>query len=382
MDQILLCSNHIPMVTSINNSFIKKHMLHANGSYVKVYLYLSMCIQYRESNLSISSLADQMENTEKDILRAITYWEKQNLLYVTRDASGTITGIDMINPDLQTEDTGFSSNAMPVSYPDNDMEEMESALQAADIENTVSQEDESSASFTTDIHVTAEQIDRLAQNEDFSWVCLIVESYLERPIKPNEVQLLTYLFDELHFSKELLLHLYEYCISLGKTNVKYVQAVALSWAENGVTTTAQAEEFCVSYNSTFHTIAKTLGLGRSLASIERRYADRWLNEWHMDLAVVIEACNRTLLSIQKADFKYIDGILTNWHNANVHTLQDVATADEAYNRQKKAQAQNKANAKPKAPANTAKVGNQFQSFQQRDTSKKEMDELEKILLNR
>ena len=77
MDHILLCTNHIPLTTSIHNSFIEDYMLEANGSYVKVYLYLAKCIQYGESGLSISSLADRMDNTDKDILRALLYWEKK-----------------------------------------------------------------------------------------------------------------------------------------------------------------------------------------------------------------------------------------------------------------------------------------------------------------
>lgn len=52
-------------------------MLSANGSYVKVYIYLAKCIQAGEKNLSVSSLADKMDNTEKDILRALNYWEKK-----------------------------------------------------------------------------------------------------------------------------------------------------------------------------------------------------------------------------------------------------------------------------------------------------------------
>ena len=66
MDHILLCTNHIPPITTIYNSFIEDYMPAANGSYVKVYLYIAKCLQAKESNFSISSLADQLENTEKD----------------------------------------------------------------------------------------------------------------------------------------------------------------------------------------------------------------------------------------------------------------------------------------------------------------------------
>lgn len=79
MDTILLCSGYLPSTTFIHNTFIEDYMLSANGSYVKVYIYLAKCIQAGENNLSISSLADKMDNTEKDILRALNYWEKTTL---------------------------------------------------------------------------------------------------------------------------------------------------------------------------------------------------------------------------------------------------------------------------------------------------------------
>ena len=236
------------------------------------------------------------------------------------------------------------------------------------------------ASSSQEISVTEEQVLRLSKNEDFSWICLIVENYLKRTLKTAEVQLLTYLFDTLHFSKELLLHLYEYCCSLDKTNVKYVQAVALSWAEQNITTPEQAQRQTALYSTAHSTIAKALALGRPLAKIECEYAVRWQNLWHMDLAVILEACNRTMLAIQKADFKYIDGILSNWHRENVHTLQDIQACDERHQQRKAvSQSQNNTGTSSK---NTMPKKTQFQSFQQRDTSKAEIDELEKKLLTR
>lgn len=407
MDQILLCSNHIPLTTSINNSFIQNYMLDANGSYVKVYLYLSMCIQSGEKNLSISSLADKMENTEKDILRALRYWEKRGLMVLQRDVSGvTITGIEIINPDNLTQAKETRLPEQTITETDTPGQTTieastqnsagQTSAKASAASQPVSASDEAAASgfenpldepaASTEIPkaelqeftVTEEQTQRLAANEDFSWTCLIVESYLERPLKTTEVQLLTYLFDNLKFSKDLLLHLYEYCCSLGKTNVRYVQAVALSWAEHNITTPEQAKEHSLSYNTAHTAIAKSLALGRPLAKIERTYVDRWQNQWHMDLAVILEACNRTMLSIQKADFKYVDGILSKWHESNVHTLQDVHVCDEAHNRRKAQKQQTAAAVEKTASAKRT----QFQAFQQRNTSREEIDELEKMLLTR
>ena len=402
MEQILLCSDQTPLTTSIYNSFIQNYMPDANGSYVKVYLYLSMCIQSGEKRLSVASLADMMENTEKDIIRALHYWEKKGLMVLQKDNStNQITHVELCNPDARTgpenspgkESISYQSDReyMPEkeSLPEEKTPSAGQKTQDASNTNTSAgetsaNEDEAetaaTASSVQEISVTEEQVLRLSKNEDFSWICLIVENYLKRTLKTTEVQLLTYLFDTLHFSKELLLHLYEYCCSLDKTNVKYVQAVALSWAEQNITTPEQAQRQSALYSTAHSAIAKTLALGRPLAKIECEYAARWQNVWHMDLAVILEACNRTMLAIQKADFKYIDGILSNWHKENVHTLQDIQACDERH-QQRKAASRNQ-NDTSTSGKNTMQKKTQFQSFQQRDTSKAEIDELEKKLLTR
>lgn len=459
MDNILLCSNHIPLVTSIHNTFIEKYMLRANGSYVKVYLYLSKCIQAGQDDLSISSLADQMENTEKDIIRALNYWEKQGLLRITRSEDGSdILGIDVLNPDELVTDTaapmtGSASHTESTMTPIMKSSGRAEAVTGTSVRGSTGKADASksveaeAASNGTAKHVssktaaspkqsdtsaavtasgtqtdtpvppadsavqtgrhtspadsaeqagrhtspaaskaagsttasadklpaptvTTEQMNRLAGNDDFCWTCDIVESYLRHPIKPKELEFVTYLYDTLHFSSELILHLYEYCIGLGKTNISYIQTVALAWDEKGVKTTEDAQNASMEYNATYTAISKSMALGRTLAAIEREFVDRWQNQWQMDLSVILEACNRTMLKLQHGDFKYADGILERWYRTGVHTLQDVHKADENFAREKAAKRQ----------AAAAQHGNKS-GMVQHGLSRKEADALEKQLLH-
>ena len=381
MDNILLCSNHIPLVTSIHNTFIEKYMLHANGSYVKVYLYLSKCIQAGEEDLSISSLADQMENTEKDVIRALNYWEKQGLMRLTRGEDGEeILGIDVLNPDetlsAQEESRSFadlsagngdttgtsakrsSSNKDTHSSLETAASDSHSATDASTDNDAKASEQKTEHSKTTaasktqtaspsistvearpksshkTIQVTTEQMNRLAENDDFCWTSNVVESYLGRPVKPKELQLITYLYDTLHFSSELILHLYEYCISLGKTSTSYIEKVAIAWDEKQVKPPDDAQNATIEYNTTYNAVSKAMALGRPLAAIEKDFVDRWQNQWSMDLSVILEACNRTLLKLQHGDFKYAEAIVERWHRSGVHTLADIQKADEAFANEK------------------------------------------------
>lgn len=410
MDNILLCSNHIPPVTSIHNTFIEKYMLRANGSYVKVYLYLSKCLQSGQDDISISSLADQMENTEKDIIRALNYWEKQGLLRITRDADQEeILGIDFLNPDEETSplditqqtvhsaakekpavsaesvkpspaDTPVNKTAKKVSgetavpktaaHPETAKKnETNTANTAAKAVSSVGKEAPSSKAAPA-ISVTTEQTKRLADNDDFCWTCNVVESYLNRPLRPKEFQLIAYLYDNLHFSSDLIIQLYEDCIERGKTSPNYIQAVALSWDEKNVKTPEEAQDASSQYNA-FHTaISKALALGRPIASAEKKYIARWQNEWELDLSVILEACDRTILKLHHADFKYTESILSKWHNAKVHTLQDIEKLDEAFEQSKILKMQE-----------AAALKNNTSGIVQHGLSKPNADALEKKLLN-
>ena len=445
MDHILLCTNHIPPITTIYNSFIEDYMPAANGSYVKVYLYIAKCLQAKESNFSISSLADQLENTEKDILRALMYWEKKGLMSLNRDkATGEILGLEMLIPfaerdfdtyentakesaaslgvDSDLSETGALnrrnsdlSEAGALNRRNSDLSETgaldrrnsdfsetgvldrrNSDFSETDAANTSTYESsgtDASSNVNSDVHrasnsaqeknssavkpiqVSPEQIQELSANEDFVWVCNVVESYLERPMKPTEIQLITYLYGTLHFSRELILHLYDYCISMGKTACNYIQTVALSWHEQGIKTPEQAQNASVRYLASYNAVSKALGLGRGLAEIEKKYVDHWQNDWNMDLSVILEACNRTVLKLHHADFKYTEGILSHWNEQNVRTLQGVEQSDLHY-------AQTKEQKEKKKPSTSGKQPprNQFQNFKQRDVSSEELQELERKLL--
>lgn len=379
MDNVLSCTGYIQPNTIISNTFIEHFMSDANGSYVKVYLYLSECIQSGKSNISIPFLADRMDSTERDITRALQHWEKKGLIEITTDKiTKQIISICMFNPD----DVYASSKSN--SYIENTADDIAGTSQMP----FTSEEHKSDP--IESVSISAEQRKELAANQDFQWVLQVVETFLDRPLKSNEIELISYLYGTLHFSSELLLHLYEYCISLGKSNSNYIQAVALSWHEQGVKTPEDAKKVTTDYNTAYTAISKAFGLGRPLAIIEKQFVERWQKEWLLDLSVIIEACNRTMLKIQKADFKYTEGILDNWHKSGIKTLLDVEKADEIYAKHKAekntAKNNNQTNYRYNNTATNNSNGyvkkNQFNTFRQRDTSHAEISELERKLLNR
>ena len=79
MDKIILKNTLHHTTTILPNEFIDHYMIKADGEYVKIYL-LILRLMNQNLPVQIDQLADTLELTQKDIIRALKYWEKEGLL--------------------------------------------------------------------------------------------------------------------------------------------------------------------------------------------------------------------------------------------------------------------------------------------------------------
>lgn len=106
--------NHVDS-TVVSNLFIDEYMKDANDAQLKVYLYLLRMMNAHLAT-SVSDIADRFNHTEKDVLRALRYWEKQGLLSLDYDGDKNLVGIHI--HDLNAEDRTGSGTVpqMPASF--------------------------------------------------------------------------------------------------------------------------------------------------------------------------------------------------------------------------------------------------------------------------
>lgn len=324
----------------------------ANGSYVKIYLYLLRCLSDTECNISISSIADYLEDSEKDIVRALHYWEKVQVISLKKDLEGNITQINL--NDLIQKKSPILRQASTFNE------------QIAVTKEPISHKDKPT--------YTPSQIEELSKCEDVQWLLKIIEVYLERFLKPADIQLILYLYESVGFSVELILYLYEYCISKNKKNPSYIEAVALSWAEEGIDTVEKAENTSVLYNTNYNAVNKAFGLNRTPGDVERKYINKWVKQYGFDINIIVEACNRTLLMVQKPDFKYADKILENWFKNSVHHLSDIAKLDNAHSKSTSNYS--------KKVNNSIPSNNKFTAFPQRNYTSADYNSIEQKLLRK
>lgn len=343
MNEIGLSIDHGVNFTIISNSFIEKFMADANGAYVKVYLYLLYLVQMRKS-FSIVSACDYLGDTEKDVMRALSYWEKVGLLSIKKEGD-TILSLSLSDPGEHEESKEIAHFLMA-----NTKEHTEKKNQACDLFFTES---------------CCEKTDT-----DLNLIMSVAEKYLERCLSPADYCLICDLYEKMNFSSDLIIHLYEYCAENEKTDNRYIEKVALSWADEGIRTVEQAIEISNKYNKNYHLVTKAFGLSRMLGDVEMDYVNKWLHTFKLPIELVVEACGRSLLYTNKPDFKYADSILTGWHSRSLRSPEDVKKYDESFALTKKEKKQ-----ETHSKASKAATG-----FPQRAYSDERFEDLEKKLL--
>jgi len=362
MSKIKLLSDYPHNHISVPRVFIDKYMADANGEFVKVYLFLLRCMgSSASSDCSISAIADHFNYTEKDILRALKYWEKVGVISLELNANNQLTGLCF--KDL----TGGVQLSKASDEKDISLSESPSVEPLVAPTPKAAKAKKTPASKKREY--TLDEIKEFHNNHEVSELLFIIETYLKHPLNSTEMNTVFFWYDELKFSGELIEYLVEYCITNGHASLRYMDKVALGWAENGIDTIEKAKEQVSIRSKAYYSIMKSFGIsGRNLADSEMEFVNKWSKEYAFDIEIIQEACKRTISATSKPSFEYADSILTNWHNNNVHTLKDIAALDEVFNKSKRSTS-------PSAPA--APKRNKFNNFEQRNY---DFDKLEKVLL--
>ena len=397
MTAINISSDIATSFTTVSDIFIDQYMPKANGEFVKVYLYLLRATGSGAGIATISEIADHFSNTEADIIRALNYWASEGILQLQSDADGQIMGINLCSlsvSGMQAAQSNIQSavadnaaqNNLQNSVVNNAAQNISTAdirMQDSVVEKLKSQTTDKASSSQKEY--TLDEIKEFRKNPDISELFFIIETYLKHTLSSTDTNMVLYWLDELHFSTDLVEYLVEYCITKGHSSLRYMNKVALGWADAGIKTVDQAKDDAAAHSQIYYSVMKALGItGRNLVDSEVSLINKWVGEYGFDIELVKAACSKTISAIQKPSFEYTDSILANWRKKDVHTLKDVEVLDANFAKANKAsatgssQGTNAANGSSKPKSNNSSSKNKFNNFNQRNN---DYDKLEKLFLN-
>jgi len=255
----------------ISNEFIEKELPLAPPLYVSIYLMTKAM-----EGADAAKIAAQLNVLESDVVRAWKYWQERE----------TVKPVDTAQPRVYLEQRPEYSTAELSEYMKH--QDMKALLQTA-------------------------------------------QRKLGKPLTQQDISMIFGFYDWLGFPLDLIEVLLSYCVSDGFKGMRYVEKVAMSWAEEGINTVEKAAQNIEMRKTGFHAIMRAFGQsGRMPVDGEEAYMKKWLKEYELPIDVIKMACERTVMQTGKVSFAYADSILKKWKGAGVKTVQDVETLDRAF----------------------------------------------------
>lgn len=306
--------------TPVSNIFIDKFMPKARGEFVKVYLLGLKYCNCGELGVSSEVIASALHLLETDVLNAWNYWEDESVIKMA-----------------------------PIDNMGN------YSIEFLDLSESVNQK--------TDNVDIIEEFNKNSTKD----MLQDIEKLLGRTLSSKEITMYVSWLKEFNFSPEIVLLLIQYCVLKKKTDSRYIEKVAISWFDAKIKNINDAQIFIKKHEDKWVNIRKILNyLGIKDGEIMKPQENllvKWLDTYNFSVDIIYKACDICFHRINKADFKYIDGILGSWNKDNIKTVEDVEKKDKKKVRYINPQAKNR----------SASKSSTFNNFKQRNYNFKDLE---------
>lgn len=275
--------------TQVPDIFFTDYLPELPGDYLKIYLYLVFLSKYKK-DVKINDLSKKLSLPVKAISDGLKFLEDKKLILKKT------TGFIVVD------------------------------LQEVALNNL----------YKPNLSQSKETIENVAKNQSRAKAIEhINNTYFQGIMGPSWYNDIDLWFRKYNFDEQVMISLFNYCYNRSALGKNYVQTVAESWASNKIHTWNDLDAYDQKQEkmkSIKKTIAKKLGKHGGLTQYEEAYIENWILDFGYDMNVIEIALKRTTYK-QNPTFEYINSIITDWHERNLKTPDQV----EAFLEQRKKQ---------------------------------------------
>lgn len=291
----------------ISKEFADRYVRFANPEYLRVYIYARTAFESEGVIISIPKLAERLQTDDRNIRWAFEYWSACGAVRVNKDKYEFL--------DIDRALTGEKTNAETIKKRD---------LQTRSKSHLLSRPS-----------YTAVEIDAAAKlNDEIDYLFKKAEELLSRTLSQTDVEMLYSFVDWLGLPVEVVVMLLTYVTSIDKASKKYIESVAIDWANKEINTYEKAEEHVRRLeiaDTVERKLRRILGIyDRSLTSTEKKYFKTWTENFEFDDEMYEIAYDRTIEGTGKLSYAYMNKILQTWNDEGIKNTDMLKRSDELY----------------------------------------------------
>lgn len=196
----------------------------------------------------------------------------------------------------------------------------------------------------------ADIVSRAGRDSVFEGLVDAVQHSLGKLLSTPDLRSLFGIYDHLGLPAEVIYLLVAHCIETYREShgegrmptMRYIEKEAWYWAEEEIMSLDAAEEHIRGEKEKKSRLFRTAEMlqikGRQLSQSEQRYIESWLAMGFEPEALAV-AYDRTVLGTGKLAWRYMDKIVSSWHEKGLHTEAEVLAGDPRQSKKQEKPAQ-------------------------------------------
>lgn len=275
----------------------------ASGKAVKVLFYIMRYKTAATENAADIALQLDKNMTAEDVEDSLSFWEQVGVICPSNSAATAKKA------DISAENGSAQTSSKQTLSSDKAVERAVKMLSSAEI------------------------AEKIKNSQNIAFLLSGAESILGKALTNTEQRTLIWLTEYYSLGCDILLMLIEFCKSINKTNISYIEKIAVSWYENEITTHERADaeiKRLQVYYSLEGKIKSRLELNRALTPKEKEIVNGWAADG-VTIELVEAAYERTVQATGKASFPYMKKIIENWFINNIRTPADAEKFEQSRN---------------------------------------------------
>lgn len=289
----------------ISYEFAEKYLRYANPLHTQVFLYIKYIFSRDGYVPTIDSISADLDIAANRVKFILGYWVSEGELIQIDDGTyafpqDTYNSEEHSNTKKRAEKPKRKARRSTSARP---------SYKSAEIENASE------------------------KNQVLSGMFFQAESILGHLLSGGEMELLYSFYDWLGLPCEVIVMLLNYAAKRGKTGKRYLETVAIDWADKGIDTYEKAEDYIKQLEeqeSIEHQIRSILGIyDRALTQTEKKYIKAW-TELSLNTELISLAYDRTVNNTGKLSYSYMNKILVSWHDEGITDSSGVKRSEEIF----------------------------------------------------
>lgn len=309
-------------VFAVPSKIVDEGLKFSDGVKLKVLLYV---LRNADRELDDNDISKATGVNVTDIPEALDYWVSLGVLCKDK---GTYTYPQKANEGDNDKNNAYIENTDAIIQSDNSKadinQEKNEELPERRKHFTVTRPQKPDYVFTSQ---------RLAIDEELALLVNEVQSLFGKTLSNSDISTLLMLKDTCGLPLDVILMLIQYCISIGKGNMRTVEKIGIGWADDGIYSLEAADNKIRQIkqtNKNFAVVSSAFGLSNvgSPTKKQLEYGDKWVGEWKFSPEMLREAYERCVDTKGVMNLKYIDGILKRWNANGIRNTNDLITFEK------------------------------------------------------